>query len=149
MYRRPHLAVFLRNMSEHFQLAIWTSSTADYAQRVVRQIKPNEINFAFVWTRERCIPRRNFSTGTYDWIKDLKKVKRKGYDLDHVIVVDDSPEKLQRHYGNLVRVRPYMGEQDDDELTLLMQYLPRLKHILNVRTVEKRGWRTSITTFDK
>jgi len=53
--------------------------------------------------------------------------------------VDDSPEKLSRNYGNLVRVQPYAGGMDD-VLELLAGYLATLSEEHDVRRVEKRGW---------
>ena len=53
----------------------------------------------------------------------------------------DSPEKLARQYGNLVRIRPFLGDPDDEELKWLGLYLPELAGEENVRRVEKRDWR--------
>ena len=55
-------------------------------------------------------------------------------------MVDDTPQKLERNYGNLVRVTEWLGETQDRELLLLTQYLRDLKDVANVRSVEKRGW---------
>ena len=78
----------------------------------------------------------------HDFIKDLKKVKARGFKLENMIMIDDTPSKLRRNYGNLVRVREFEGDQSDDELKLLIPYLSWLKNTVNVRTVEKRNWRT-------
>lgn len=56
-------------------------------------------------------------------------------------MVDDTPAKLARHYGNLVRVRPFVGDQGDTELQQLGDYLCTLAGVPNVRAVEKRFWR--------
>jgi len=77
----------------------------------------------------------------YVWRKDLSKIKRLGYALERVLVVDDSPEKLAKHYGNLVRVRPFEGAPEDRELDALGDYLLVLSGSDNVRRIEKRGWR--------
>jgi RNA polymerase II subunit A small phosphatase-like protein len=74
------------------------------------------------------------------FVKDLAKVKRRGYALESVLAVDDSPEKLRRHYGNLVRVRPWEGEPTDDELRRLSEYLVELRGAANFRAIDKRGW---------
>lgn len=75
------------------------------------------------------------------FVKDLKKVRARGYALEHVLVVDDTPQKHQRNYGNLVAVRPFEGDPADDELVHLGPYLETLAGVDNVRTIEKRGWR--------
>jgi len=58
-----------------------------------------------------------------------------------VLVVDDSPEKHTRNYGNLVRVSPFLGDADDDELPRLAAYLSSIRAESDVRTLEKRSWR--------
>jgi len=71
----------------------------------------------------------------------LKKIKKLGYPLESVIVVDDSPEKWRQSYGNLVQVTPYLGTEEDTELALLASYIHVLKDQPDIRAVEKRQWR--------
>lgn len=141
VYKRPFLDHFLHVCNEHFELAIWTSSSASYAHAVIPQLWPEDLSLAFLWSRKRCTYRLDPEYRRAVWIKDLKKVKKRGYALERVIVVDDSPEKLARQYGNLVHVKPFVGEVGDDELKWLGLYLPELAQVENVRRVEKRGWR--------
>ncbi|MDX1739720.1 MAG: HAD family hydrolase, partial [Rhodothermales bacterium] len=141
IYRRPHLDEFLLNCSQHYEMAVWTSAGADYAREVVDEIWPPGVDRSFLWSRERCTYRENLETRRPEWIKDLKKVKKAGYPLERIVMVDDNPEKLSRQYGNLVRVRPYYGELRDDELPWLSRFLSQLAAVDNVREVEKRGWR--------
>lgn len=58
-------------------------------------------------------------------------------------MLDDTPRKLARHYGNLVPIRPFDGNTDgqDTELALLPVFLDTLKDCENVRKIKKRGWR--------
>jgi RNA polymerase II subunit A small phosphatase-like protein len=77
----------------------------------------------------------------YSYVKDLKKVKRRGYDLNRVSMVDVTPKKLAQTYGNLVRISEYECASQDDELLLLSRYLPGLSERRNLRTVENRNWR--------
>ncbi len=67
-----------------------------------------------------------------------------GFDLDKVIVVDDSPEKLLLNYGNLLRVNPFYGDKNDNELIYLMKYLSLLEKESNVRAIEKRMWKDQL-----
>jgi RNA polymerase II subunit A small phosphatase-like protein len=59
-----------------------------------------------------------------------------------VLIVDDSPEKHIKNYGNLIRVSSFEGSIADDELRWLARYLQELSTVTNVRAVEKRGWRS-------
>lgn len=74
------------------------------------------------------------------YIKDLKKVKRLGYVAEQIIVVDDSPCKTSRNFGNAIYVKSYEGAVD--ELAMLQAYLESIRDIENYRTLEKRGWRS-------
>jgi len=141
VYKRPYLKAFLNFCNEHFNIGVWTSATKDYASEIVKEIFPKEIELKFLWARERCTAQRDFDNNDTIWIKDLKKLKRKGYKLSQIIVVDDSPEKLKRQYGNLVRIEPFYGDENDNELKKLQKYLKILKNTPNIREIDKRGWR--------
>jgi carboxy-terminal domain RNA polymerase II polypeptide A small phosphatase len=73
-------------------------------------------------------------------VKDLKKIKRMGYRLERVLIADDTPGKVERHYGNAVYVPPFFGDPDDETLPRLARFLFSLRDVPNVRTLEKRGW---------
>lgn len=145
VYRRPYLASFLRTCAEHFRLAVWTSGTADYAQAILSEILPTDVSLDFVWSRSRCTPVWTEAQDGQEYLKDLKKVKAKGYRLERVLALDDRPEVYARSYGNLVRIAPYLGAVDDEELRLLAGYLPGLADCPNVRRMEKRHWRSTVT----
>lgn len=140
VYKRPHLDEFLRELSPHFQFAVWTSSSADYASYMVGRLFENH-PLAFVWSRIRCTRRYDPELLDAHFVKDLAKVKRQGFDLKRVLMVDDSPEKLLRNYGNLVRVAPFEGNAEDDEFRHLPAYLKSLLSEQDFRRIEKRGWR--------
>jgi len=106
-----------------------------------RELFPNPVKF--LWHRKRCVQRLNPETGEMEFVKDLKKIRRQGWDLAHVLVVDDTASKLARNYGNLVRVSPYTGEPDD-VLTHLAAFLTLLSKEPDVRRIEKRGWLASL-----
>lgn len=144
VYRRPGLDEFIAYAARQFQIAVWTSSGSEYAQSVVRQIFPDPGILQFVWSRERCTIRLDPETREEYHVKDLKKVKKLGHALEQTLIVDDSPEKIERSYGNHIRVAAYDGSPDDNELLLLMRYLDRIKDVPNVRRVEKRTWRQQV-----
>lgn len=152
VYKRPGLAEFLTTCTRHFKLAIWSSASDDYVQAVVRQILPAEVALEFVWGRSRCTPFTTpqideygyynlDGTSSYEYAKRLKKVRRRGFSLSQMLIVDDTPAKVQQNYGNAIYIKPYLGSIDDEELSYLGRYLLTLKDELNVRTIEKRHWR--------
>ncbi len=141
VYQRPGLRQFLEFVARDFQSAIWTSSSSQYAKEIVSRIFPSPSSLRFLWSRERCTRRYDPESRDTYWVKDLKKVRRLGYKLEQTLIVDDSPEKLERNYGNHILVDPYDGRQDDDELSALTAYLSQIKDAPNVRVLDKRNWR--------
>lgn len=144
IYRRPNLVNFLAFARRRFQVAVWSSSTPLYVKQVLHHILPANYPLVFAWGRDRCTRCLDYELQEIIWIKDLKKVKKQGFPLSSVLMVDDTPQKLSRQYGNLVRVKPFEGDEADDELLMLMTYLDQLSGVDNVRTVEKRGWRQAM-----
>ena len=141
IYRRPHLDPFLQTTARTYDLAVWSSASADYVRGVVAALFPDASRLAFAWASDRCTPRYDAERQERFWLKNLKKVRRLGYPLERVLMVDDSPEKLSQHYGNHIRVHPFTGDPADDELLRLMPFLERLATAENVRVIEKRYWR--------
>ncbi len=141
IYKRPYLDRFLEFCFERFRVGVWSQSSPDYACGVVERIMASHDRLEFVWGGDRCTFVTNPYMRQYYWVKDLKKLYRRGYRKEEIIFVDDTPRKLERSYGNLVRVHPFEGDPSDDELLVLMPYLEKLDAEENIRTVEKRGWR--------
>lgn len=144
LYRRPYLTHFLEAVRHTYRLAVWTSSTRSYMECVLANILPEELALEFAWARERCTRVFDAEYQSVTWEKNLKKVKRRGDALDRILMIDDTPAKLRKSYGNLVRVQPWYGAADDDELRRLARYLNKICHAESFRQIEKRGWRLSL-----
>lgn len=139
--RRPHLEVFLDRVFSWFDVAVWTSSGQDYAGQVVAEIFDDPAALKFVWTASRCTQRFDAESREPYSLKDLKKVRRKGFPLGRVLMIDDSPEKLGRNYGNHLRLNPFEGDPDDRELLDVLPFLGWIKDQPDFRVIEKRTWR--------
>jgi TFIIF-interacting CTD phosphatase-like protein len=141
IHRRPGVDDFLSACLERFErVGVWTASSLAYALPVLSQLgDPRRL--AFVWGRERCTYRIDQETREGEWLKDIRKLRRCGFEKRSIIVVDDTPAKLARSYGNLVAVRPFEGDPSDDELPALEPYLSWLADVEDVRAIEKRRWR--------
>jgi RNA polymerase II subunit A small phosphatase-like protein len=144
IYTRPHLERFIAFAMERFRVAVWSQSTSVYVRTIVENIFDDPARLVFAWGGERCTFVTNPAMRQYYWVKDLRKVRRLGYDLRRVIFIDDTARKLERSYGNLVRVQPFTGDAEDDELLHLIRYLDLLDREENIRVVEKRRWRESL-----
>lgn len=144
IYMRPSLNWFLLKVYENFDVGIWSSADELYVDYIINRITPKSLKYKIVWGRNHCSVKRDFETDSYIYLKQLKRLKRKGFNLDKVIIVDDSKEKSRENYGNSIYIKPYMGEIEDDKLLFLERYLERLKYVKSVRKIEKRGWRASV-----
>lgn len=153
VYKRPYLEQFIATIKDEFILAIWSSASDDYVEAIAQQIIPEDIKLAFVWGNSRCTYKRNIQideqgyyedVSHYHYIKPLKKLKRKGYKLERILIVDDSPHKSKDNFGNAIYPKQFQGAPDDDELKQLAKYLLSLKDKENIRKIEKRNWRAQI-----
>jgi len=140
VYQRPELADFLTACSKLFRLAVWSTAGDEYVRMVVEQIVPPGVELVFAWGRSRCVRRYDMEDFEYEFLKDLRKVKRAGFSLERTLIVDDTPSKVARHYGNAVYVPPFFGDVEDSTLPRLARYLASLHEAPNVRVIEKRGW---------
>lgn len=107
---------------------------------VVGRIIPLGVEAVFAWGLSRCVRRYDPEAFEEEFLKDLKKVKRAGYRLERVLIADDTPRKVRRHYGNAVYVPPFFGDPQDGTLPRLARYLTSLRDVTDVRVLEKRGW---------
>ncbi|WP_027002021.1 HAD family hydrolase [Hugenholtzia roseola] len=157
VYKRPYLEIFLATIQPHFEVAVWSSASDDYVEQMVERVFPANFPLSFVWGRSRCTTKYRFYHDAYfknnkenDYyyqIKNLKKVKKQGYNLDRVLIVDDTPEKVKQNFGNAIYPTPYVGNFDDNELNLLQFYLLFLKDKICVRNIEKRNWQLFTKNF--
>lgn len=138
---RPGVEGFLESCVSAFDhVGIWTASTLHYALPVLNQLMDVR-ELAFIWGRERCTCRVDPESRDVEYMKDIRKLRRRGFDKPKIIFVDDTPAKIARSYGNLVAVEAFMGDPGDQELAALMRYLSWLGGVENVRTIEKRRWK--------
>lgn len=141
VYKRPCLHQFLTGISSHFALGIWSSAGDEYVNAIARLILPQTITPAIIWGRTKCTIKHNKVYDTYYFEKRLDKLKKHGYLMEHMLIVDDTPDKLTSNYGNAIYIKPFTGQPGDEELLHLHNYLLTIKDAVNVRVLEKRGWR--------
>ena len=140
VYRRPKLHEFLVDVAQWFDVALWSAADDSYVNEIAERIKPEGFTWTFVWGRSKCTTKLNAELDKYVHEKRLKKVKKLGYPLERILIVDDSPEKTRENYGNAVYIKPFEGDVRDQELLNLTRYLEGIANCENVRTLEKRGW---------
>ena len=78
---RPFVADFLKRMSKHFELVIFTASLSKYAEPLMQQLDPLNL-CGYKLFREHC----TFYNNTF--VKDLTRL---GRPMKDVIILDNSP----------------------------------------------------------
>lgn len=97
VYRRPYLADFISTVFQWFDVAVWSSASSAYVYGIVENVfgVPNPLQF--VWTCDRCTRRYDEELGEHFYAKNLSKLRKLGFQLQRILMIDDSPEKLARH----------------------------------------------------
>lgn len=119
--KRPGLDMFLKTVSELFELVIFTASRARYAEPVIAAIDPKG-RIDHTLFREHC---QQVGTG---FVKDLSKLNR---NLDEVIIIDvnstqNSPIAYSLQPQNSLAISSFFGEEGDKELSRLLPVLRAL-----------------------
>ena len=126
VYARPHLGNLIAFAAQHFDLAVWSSSSPEYVRVVSEQLFGQRAELRFAWSVEKCVQREDAKTNGYVYIKDLRKVQSHGYPVELVTIIDDSPEKIRRQPRNHIHIEPFFGEPHDQHLLLLRAKLEAL-----------------------
>lgn len=138
VFKRPNVEKFLRDVYQIYDIAIWSSATKDYLAAVLEKITPSNVQYEFIWDRDRCTNKFNPETYKNYHEKHLNKIK--SHPLSKILIVDDSPEKANANYGNWIPIKEFTTDKNDKVLAKLYQYLVSLKDVNDVRKLEKRNW---------
>ena len=124
---RPYADYFLKELSKHFEIVLFTAAEEDYTNIVLNELnKNNYIKYVL------CRKYTEFNNGCY--IKDLSKL---GRDLSKVCIVDNNKDNFSLQPENGLFISSYYGEPDDDELHYLCDDLMKIIEIQpdDIRTV--------------
>jgi hypothetical protein len=109
--------------------------------------------FSFVFTKSRCAKKAvpdYESQLVYEYhTKPLRKVWRSksfqklGWNPKNTLILEDTPPNCISNYGNALYIRTYdvtEAHRNDSALLILQAFLDRIRHVDDVRTIEKRDW---------
>ena len=147
VYKRPYLDEFLTKVFNLYRVAIWSTGSDDYVTEIANAILPSGMRYEFIWGRSRCTAKKlseeeYFYGGVIEYTKPIKKLRKKGYRRERILIVDDSPQKVTDNYGNAIYIDEYLGDSKDLDLKHLINYLIEIEEIPNYRSLEKRGWKS-------
>ena len=113
---RPGTEDFLIELSDYYEIVIFTASLQKYADLVINSIDPNNV------ISYRLYRQHTISIGNSN-VKDLAKL---GRDLRHVIIVDNCLENFALQSRNGLKIIDFEGNEFDDELEYLKEDLIKL-----------------------
>lgn len=124
--KRPGVDEFLKAVSAHYEVVVFTASIERYANPLLKLLDPNGYIDKYLY-RESCIE----YNGSY--VKDLRRL---GRDLKNVIIVDNSPAAYQFQIDNAIGCRTFTDDLKDTELTYTKDFLLR-DDVLNAKDVRE------------
>jgi RNA polymerase II subunit A small phosphatase-like protein len=131
VYVRPFASDLIKFCASHYEIAVWSSSSESYVETVTAELFGASFPVAFSWAVSKCVQKVDPKSNGYVYIKDLRKVLKHGYSADEIIMIDDSPEKLQRQPTRHLRLSAFTGEPSDKEL---LSVIERVKAMAKIRS---------------
>ncbi|XP_065180793.1 uncharacterized protein LOC135811480 isoform X2 [Sycon ciliatum] len=112
VYFRPFCIAFLRRMSRHYELVVYTAATRGYADQIVTHFNSEGgVNILHILDRNHCV------NGT------VKCLARVGRDMQRTVFIDDMPKQVAYNWQNAIAVSPWTGDSEDTELVSLAEVL--------------------------
>lgn len=116
VYVRPFASELIKVSASRFDIAVWSSSSQQYVEAVSTALFGQSAPLKFLWSVSRCVQKADPKSRGYVYVKDLRRVMKHGYTVDQIIMLDDSPEKLQRQPAQHLCVPAFLGDPDDRAL---------------------------------
>lgn len=123
--KRPGVDHFLTEMAKIYEIVVFTASLSKYADPVLDMLDENRV-VAHRLFRESCYNHKG------NYVKDLSQL---GRDIEHSIIIDNSPASYIFHPNNAVPVSTWFSDPHDSELTDLCPFLADLATVDDVRGV--------------
>jgi len=114
--KRPHLARFLHEASQRFELGVFTASPKSVATEKLDWLDTERV-LQRRWFRCSCVEEHGL------YLKDLRVVSA---DVSRVLLLEDLPFIGARQPDHVIPIRPWSGDSGDTALTDLLPSLIRL-----------------------
>ena len=113
---RPGAEEFIKELSEYYEIIIFTAALQTYADLVLDGIDPDGV------ISDRLYRQHTVSVGNAN-IKNLEKI---GRDIKHVIIIDNFMENYSLQPKNGLNIIDFEGNEYDEELEYLKEDLIKL-----------------------
>ncbi len=120
----------LEEAGKHFEVMIFTASVKEYADAILDHIDPENklIHHRYYW--DSC--KNAEAEGNPFFIKDLWMFEE-NFDLKDIVIVDNAVYSFINQLENGIPIIPFRYDKEDDQLDMLMKYLPVLAQQEDVR----------------
>ena len=115
---RPFLFEFLDSISQYYEIILFTCSTQNYTESIVKKIEYKKKYFDYIFCRQHTIIIKN------DFVKDLTRI---GRSLDSIIIIDNMPQNFRLQKENAINIKSFWGDNSED--TALYDLIPILINI--------------------
>ena len=136
---RPHLFEFLDLMKPLYELILFSSSTPDYVDPIVKLIEKEKKYFDYVLYRHHITLDEDGNN-----VKNLEKI---GRDLNKVIIIDDIARYFKLQKKNGINIKPFCGNiaKENKTLKVLGEVLVKIRNDVE----ECNDIRISLNKFKK
>jgi len=113
---RPFASELIGFCASRCAVGVWSSADARYVEAVTERLFGAAAPVQFSWSVSKCVQRIDPKSNGYVYVKDLRRLMKHGYAVDEILMLDDSPEKLQRQPARHLHVPPFTGDPGDAAL---------------------------------
>jgi len=124
VYKRPYLEEFLLKAAQYYRLAVWSLGTDKYVEVITHNILPDGLKWEFTWGRSKARRRTDMFWGGSFYYKNLDKLKRYGYKLEDVTLIDNNPVMVIHSLSKVITISTFWGEADDTDLKTFTENCP-------------------------
>lgn len=142
---RPHVSLFLKQVSKWYDVVIFTAAIESYANAVCDKLELHSgTTFSKRYFRQHCD-----AIGSLKYTKDLLRVSS---DLSNVFIIDNSEIAFKYYPDNAISIDDYLGHDTPDDKKLLnllpvldcLRFTSDVRNILNRRKRRSTGGRSSL-----
>lgn len=124
VFKRPGLDNFLKTLSEHFEVVVFTAAVPLYAKPVLDRAD-----------KTGCIRHRLYrsSTVTFRGQPHVKDIAQLGRDMNKVVLIDNNPCAMLATPDNVIPILSFYDSPTDSELPKVLKLLLEMKELDDIR----------------
>ncbi|XP_048470180.1 CTD small phosphatase-like protein 2 isoform X2 [Rhincodon typus] len=117
---RPYCREFLENLSQFYEIILFTTATKDYVDKLLDILDPRRRLIRHRLYRKHCV----CVQGNY-----IRELTTLGRDLAKTVFVDTSAETFSCQVSNGIQIKSWLKDPKDQELRKLIPFLQKLAEL--------------------